>query len=124
MADLYVSSFTLFKGNWKINRYLDNKEVLYISSYFDDTNELTNPYPLNSNLAMIFQGSIYLGEGFLINDEEKKEFISHDAKNSEVIFGLLSGRDVNESFVQNHPIISLIFLIGLKKKHGSMKNHI
>lgn len=100
VADLYVSCFTLSKGNWKIKKYLDKKEVLYISSYFDDTNNLLNPYTLKSNIEMMFQGSIYLGEGFLINDEEKKEMISHDPKNAKVIFGLLSGRDVNESFIQ------------------------
>jgi uncharacterized protein (DUF433 family) len=48
----------------------------------------------------MFQGSIYLGEGFLLNDEKKAEMIAANSRNSEVIFGLLSGRDVNESYLQ------------------------
>ena len=48
----------------------------------------------------MFQGSIFLGDGFLLDDRETEQLLQADPQNQEVIFPLINGRDVNDSFHQ------------------------
>jgi hypothetical protein len=100
VANLYVSLFSIYKGTWQKKRFLDNQPVDYISSHFEDYKDLGPPRSLKQNEKQMFQGSIFLGDGFLLNDTEKAAMIDADPKNSEVIFPLINGRDVNDSYHQ------------------------
>jgi hypothetical protein len=94
-ANLYVSLIALTKSEWKRSRELDGKPVDYISSFFEDTHDLGSPMPLDQNQNQMFQGSIFLGDGFLLTYEEKDRLIASDPKNAEVIFPVINGQEVN-----------------------------
>jgi len=94
-ANLYVSLLALAKKEWKRPRELDGKSVDYISSFFEDTPDLGSPMPLNQNKNQMFQGSIFLGDGFLLSYEEKDKLIAADPKNAEVIFPVINGKEIN-----------------------------
>jgi len=100
VANLYVSLLSLHRGKWKKHRSLDNKSVDYISSYFEDTVDLGQPFKLQSNSKSLFTGTHFLGEGFLLDDRETEQMLQADPKNKKVIFPLINGRDVNDSFHQ------------------------
>jgi hypothetical protein len=43
----------------------------------------------------VYQGSIFLGDGFLLKDEEAARLIRSDIRNSEVIFPIINGQELN-----------------------------
>jgi hypothetical protein len=51
--------------------------------------------PLTTNSAKVFQGSIFLGEGFLLSHEEGARLIAADSRNREVIFPVINGQEAN-----------------------------
>lgn len=54
--------------------------------------------PLDRNKRIAFQGSIVLGLGFTVTEEEGRSWVSVDRRYSEVLFPFVGGQDVN-----NHP---------------------
>ncbi|MFJ9059232.1 Eco57I restriction-modification methylase domain-containing protein [Streptomyces sp. NPDC102409] len=54
--------------------------------------------PLEQNAKVAFQGSIVLGLGFTLSEDEARTWISEDARYAEVLFPYLNGQDIN-----NHP---------------------
>lgn len=75
--------------------YLDNKKVKAITAYLDDAGELGNPYPLYANADRSFQGSIVLGQGFIMEPDEAQRLIDINNHNSEVLSPYLNGKDLN-----------------------------
>lgn len=53
--------------------------------------------PLLSNKGKSFQGSIVLGKGFILTQEEALTLIDKDPRNKEVLFPYLNGDDLNNS---------------------------
>ena len=102
VANLYVSLISLYKGEWQQERILENQIVGYISGRFEDYEDLGKPHNLKQNEKQMFQGSIFLGDGFILDDPETKEMLQTDPKNQDVIFPLINGKDVNSTFHQ-HP---------------------
>ncbi|QQM27910.1 hypothetical protein [Elizabethkingia sp. M8] len=51
--------------------------------------------PLQSNKGKSFQGSIVLGKGFILTQEEALALIHKDPRNKEVLFPYLNGDDLN-----------------------------
>jgi len=94
-ANLFVSLLSLIKDDWKDVCILDNKKVSYISSYFEDTKDIGLPMALYQNKNQMFQGSIFLGDGFLMTYKERDILIDADSKNSEVIFPVINGHEIN-----------------------------
>jgi hypothetical protein len=94
-ANLYVSVVGIHKGPWKEKRMLDNREVDFISPLFEDYEDLGNPLALLDNRDRIFQGSIFLGKGFLLTHEEAKRMIEDEPRNKEVIFPTINGEEIN-----------------------------
>ncbi len=115
VANLYVSLLCITKGGWKRKRYLDNKVVNYISSYFDNFIDLGSPNRLKANKAKLFNGTYYLGDGFLLDDQETEEMLLADPRNLEVIFPLINGKDANDSFHQQ-PTRHIINFFGWSEK--------
>jgi hypothetical protein len=74
---------------------LDEQEVEFISAYFEAYEDLGDPFELAENTAKVFQGSIFLGDGFLISHEEAENFIQNDYHNHEVIFKVTNGQEIN-----------------------------
>lgn len=96
-ANLVVSLIALHKGEWHGKRTLDGKEVSFISPYFEDSQDGGEPSTLHENSKRVFQGSIFLGEGFLLSHAEAQDLIEADPRNQEVIFPVLIGEEVNNN---------------------------
>ncbi len=97
LAAVEVSLISIFKGEWKGKYFLDKKEVETITSYFDDNISLSEPYALLANQNKSFQGSIILGQGFVMEPHVAKNMIANNQKYSEVIFPYLSGDDFSNN---------------------------
>ena len=50
-----------------------------------------------------FQGSLVLGMGFIVDQQEARELIEKDAQNEDVLFPYLGGEDLNQSPTQTPP---------------------
>jgi hypothetical protein len=94
-ANLVISLVSLYKGEWGLPKILDGKVVTEINAYFEDSDDIGNPIPLIENKEKLFQGSIFLGEGYFVTHEQAGHLIGVDYKNGEVIFPTLNGQDVN-----------------------------
>ncbi|MCC6837047.1 MAG: N-6 DNA methylase [Bacteroidia bacterium] len=97
LATVEVSLISIFKGEWSGKYLLDKKQVETITSYFDDNRTLSEPYSLLSNQNKSFQGSIILGQGFVLTQQEATEIISKEQKYSQVIFPYISGDDFSNN---------------------------
>lgn len=99
-ANVYVSLVSYVIGNWSKRRFLDNREVDYISAFFDDQKELGDPQELISNSGRLYQGVDYLGEGFMLNHDVAQKLFLSDYENSKIIFPALNGQEFNSSPIQ------------------------
>jgi hypothetical protein len=95
MANLVVSLIGIHRGPWKGPFELDGKIVPTISPFLEDSEDLGEPDKLEENKDKVFQGSIFLGDGFLLTHEKAAELITTNPKNQEVIFPLINGREIN-----------------------------
>jgi len=93
-AAVVTSRVHLRKGEWRGQAELSGRAVPYISAFLSDREEWT-PKRLAANAGKSFQGSIVLGMGFVVTEEEAMEMIERDPKNREVLFPYLNGKDLN-----------------------------
>ncbi len=96
-AHLVVSLVALYRGEWRGKRVLDGKGVPVISAYFEDTEDAGEPMALLENANSLYQGSIFLGDGFLLTYDEADKLIEADSRNREVIFPSVSAQLLNSS---------------------------
>jgi hypothetical protein len=94
-ANLVVSLVALHRGEWQGKRVLDGKEVLVINAFFEDSKEAAEPKALHDNANRVYQGSIFLGDGFLLTHEEAKAMKVFDSRLCEVIFPVTNGQEIN-----------------------------
>ncbi len=94
-ANLVVSLVSLHNGRWAGKHVLDGKEVPVISAYFEGSRDDGEPVALAANAAKLFVGSIFLGEGFLLTPEEAAKLKQRDPRNTDVIFPVINGQQVN-----------------------------
>jgi hypothetical protein len=94
-AAVSVSLLAVFKGKWKGAYSLDGNMVDRITSYLDVQDSLGEPKALVENADKSFQGSIVLGLGFVLSQEEARLLIATTPKIGEVIFPYLNGDDLN-----------------------------
>ena len=99
-ANLVVSLVGLHKGVWAGAHVLDGRRVPVINAFLDDTQPTADPKGLSENNARLFQGSIFLGDGFLLTHAEADRFLLDDARNKEVLFYLLNGQELNNEPAQ------------------------
>ncbi|MBL9152828.1 MAG: hypothetical protein JNK37_10095 [Verrucomicrobiales bacterium] len=95
VANLVVSLVSIHRGEWKDNCFLDGKPSRMISSFFEDSEDGGDPLNLQENSDQVFQGAIFLGDGFLLTHAEASSLIAKSAKNSEVISSLINGQEQN-----------------------------
>lgn len=94
-ANLVVSLVGLYKGKWTISCSLDGNEVPVISTYFEDNLDIGEPFQLSENTGNIFEGSKFLGQGFLLSYEEAEAMKRRDPRTSEVIYPVINGQELN-----------------------------
>jgi hypothetical protein len=85
-ANLVVSLVAIHKGAWSGQRSLDGRGVAFINAFFEDSEVVGEPIPLRANADQVYQGSIFLGDGFLITHEEADRLRFADPGNAEVLF--------------------------------------
>lgn len=93
-AAVVVSHVHVHRGAWQGAFTLNGARVPTISAFLSDQDEWS-PKPLKANANKSFQGSIVLGLGFTMSEEQAREFIARDAKNAEALFPYLNGEDLN-----------------------------
>ncbi|WP_254174356.1 DNA methyltransferase [Planktothrix pseudagardhii] len=75
--------------NWSKQKpqqyYLDNQEVLSINSSLNCNTDVSQAVRLSANLNQCFQGIIPVGMGFIVTENQVKEWIKADSKNQEVL---------------------------------------
>lgn len=96
-ANVVVSLVAIHKGIWKGNYVLDGRFVPFISSYFEDDEYSVEPKNLIENANSIYQGTIFLGDGFLLTHEEANRLVNADSRNAEVIYPVINGKEANSS---------------------------
>jgi hypothetical protein len=106
-ANLVVSLIAIFSGRWDKTYVLDNKKVDIISSYLEDYQDAGTPSPLVENSNRVFEGSKFLGDGFMLSGDTADTMLSKDPRLSEVIFPVLNGQDLN-THPQNRPSRQII----------------
>ena len=94
-AKLVVSTVTLHKGPWNGPRVLDGQSVSTINAFLEDSADVGEPQDLQANAARVFQGSIFLGDGFLLEHAEAERLRRSDPKNADVLFPLINGQELN-----------------------------
>ncbi|MBX3650387.1 MAG: hypothetical protein KF771_03295 [Burkholderiales bacterium] len=99
-ANLVVSLVVLHKGEWRGKRVLDGREVPVISAYFEDSVDAGEPKALPENANSVYQGSIFLGDGFLLTHEEADRLIQTDSRNRDVVCKVINGDELNNQPTQ------------------------
>ncbi|MCR5162551.1 MAG: N-6 DNA methylase [Thermoguttaceae bacterium] len=91
--------FVAKTDHWNGLYFLNDEPVEKISAFLSSEDEWT-PKVLKANENQSFQGSIVLGLGFTMSEEEAQAYIGKDPKNAEVLFPYLSGVDNTTSPTQ------------------------
>jgi len=95
VANLVVSLVSIHRGEWKSASYLDGRLVGMISPFFEDSEDGGQAVSLKQNSDKVYQGSIFLGDGFLLTHEEAKKLQGQCSKNCEVIQPTINGQELN-----------------------------
>ena len=94
-ANLYVSLIGIHRGVWNERCLLDGQSVSFINAHFEDSHDVAEPENLFENRDKVFQGTIFLGDGFLLTHHEAHELRERNPQNGEVIFPIINGQELN-----------------------------
>ena len=95
-AAVVISPVFMTKGDWRGRRGLGGKDVSMISPFLSGQDEWS-PKILVANENESFQGTVVLGMGFTMREEDALTFIAKDQKNAQVLFPYINGDDLNSS---------------------------
>ena len=94
-ANLVVSLLAVHKGEWNGLRMLDNQPAAIINAFFEEGENLGEPNAVVDNRGQMFQGSIFLGDGFLLTHDDAKRMHASDPRNADVIMPIINGKELN-----------------------------
>ncbi len=94
-ANVVTSRVHMAKSSWAGTRLLNGKAVAYVSSHLGEV-EAWSPKKLKSNAGLVFQGSIILGDGFLVEEDFVATALAEDTQYEQVLYPYLIGREVNQ----------------------------
>ena len=95
-ANVVTSRVHLVNGLWSGDRNLNSRVVDYISPYLTDRDNW-EPVKLEESRGLVFQGSVLLGSGFILDSDLASRFVEKNPDTSYVLKPYLSGQDVNRS---------------------------
>ena len=95
VANLVVSLVSIHRGDWKGRCSLDGQAVEMISPFFEDTDDGGDPIDIQENANQVYQGSISLGDGFLLTNNEAEALCRKSPNYKDVIFRLINGQELN-----------------------------
>ena len=107
-ANLVVSLLAVHTRAWCGLKVLDNKPVTTINAFFEENDELAEPSECREGGNMMFMGTIYLGDGFVLDENQSAELYARGVSNGAIRY-LLNGKEVNSSPGQT-PERKIIFL--------------
>ena len=96
-ANLVVSLLAVHKGEWSGPRMLDNQPAQLINTFFEEGEDVGEPNAVVENRNRVFQGSIFLGDGFLLTHAEANRLRASDVRNAEVIMPIINGKELNNN---------------------------
>ena len=96
-ANLVVSLMALHKGPWSGPRMLDHRPAQRINAFFEEGENLGEPSALAENGDRVFQGFIFLGDGFLLTHEEAERIRACDSRNADVIMPIINSKELNNA---------------------------
>jgi hypothetical protein len=99
-ANVEVALITIFKGSWEKKFLLNGNITISINSYLDDQGFFGDPFMLKSNENQSFQGTIVLGDGFVLEENDALSILSTDPKYKNVIYKYQNGNEVNNNIYQ------------------------
>lgn len=94
-ANLAVSLFAINKKAVVKSCLLDGRCVASINAFFEPGTSEHSPLTLSESSNRIYQGVIFLGDGFLLEHEEAASLIAHDATYREVVLPVINGKEAN-----------------------------
>ena len=94
-ANLVVSLLAVHKGAWNGPRMLDHQPVALINTFFEEGEEVAEPNILVENRDRVFQGAIFLGDGFLLTHVDARRMRASDPRNAEVLMPIINGKELN-----------------------------
>ena len=94
-ANLVVSLLSIHKGPWTGSRWLDGRPVDTITAHFEDEKDAGEPKSLTINASRVFQGSILLGDGFLLATDQAASLCHDSPRNTDVVRQIINGKDLN-----------------------------
>jgi hypothetical protein len=99
-AKLVVSVFSIHNGPWLRACSLDGQTVPVVNAFFESGETEARVSSLRANQNVLYEGTKWLGEGFLLADTEAEALIVADPKNAEVIFRIINGQELNNDPLQ------------------------
>jgi len=96
-ANIVVSLVAIHRGEWSGVRLLDNQEVQTINAFFEDMASGCDPVVLCENTGFVYEGSKWLGDGFLLTHDKANRLRAEDQRNAEVIFPVINGKELNNN---------------------------
>lgn len=97
IANLAVSLVGIHRGGSIQPCFLDGRPVPFISPFFEDSADSGDAQALSSNANQVFQGSVFLSDGFLLSPLDGRALHQADGKNAQVVRPLWSARTVTDS---------------------------
>lgn len=94
-AAVVAALVIVYKGRWNGEKLLDGRSVDFISEVLDSQGGWGEAKQLFRNVSRSFQGSVLVGLGFVLTEQEALEFLKQRAENAEVVKPFLSGEDLN-----------------------------
>jgi hypothetical protein len=95
-AKVITSRVHLTKMDWQGKVHINNGAVTHISASLNHR-EQWSPVKLSQNEGIVFQGSIPLGDGFLIKEDFYQTLLAKNDNLKDVLYQYLIGKEVNQS---------------------------
>lgn len=99
-AAVVTSRVHVHRGVWTGKRLLSGEKVPEISPFLT-SGEQWSLVPLKKNQELAFLGTLTVGMGFVLTEDEANRMIEQDPKNGEVLFPYLNGQNLNSSATQS-----------------------
>lgn len=94
-ASVFVSIFAMTRNPHPKGSLLDDKPCESITSYLDNEGLLGEPFKLEENVDLSFQGVVPLGPGFYLTKNEAYDLIQKDGRNAHVLKMIVNGSALN-----------------------------
>ncbi|WP_157266760.1 Eco57I restriction-modification methylase domain-containing protein [Azohydromonas aeria] len=99
-ANLVVSLLALQRARKIEYGLLDGRRIDRISAALEGNDDETAPHSLYCNKSKLFEGSKWVGDGFLLNEEEAKSIKARNPACVEVVKPLINGEELNQCPLQ------------------------